>query len=147
MVEFAIRPLDGVMALLAGGRESGMRHRTLGILVIGLMTRDTKRAVQGVVVVDVAVSAGSRRNRVRSSKRKSGLRVVEFSIRPLDGVVALLASRRESGMRHRTLGVVVIVLVTRNTRDIRDVVVVIDVTIRALSWGHRVRTGQRERRL
>jgi hypothetical protein len=37
--------------------------------------------------------------------------MIELAICPLDSVMALLTSRREAGMRHRTLGVVVVVLV------------------------------------
>ena len=62
--------------------------------VILLMTRVAQRAVQRVVVVDVAVSADARRYSVRSGQLEAGAGVVERTINPLRGVVADLARRR-----------------------------------------------------
>src|SRR5436853_174751 len=55
VIELAIGPLHGVMALLAGSREPGMRDRAFCVLIIGLVTRDTGRDRNVVVVIDVAV--------------------------------------------------------------------------------------------
>ena len=95
----------------------------------------------------MAIDASPRRHGVRTSQVKAGLRVIELAIGPLDGVMALLTSSRETRVRHGSRGVVEIVLVARNAGRDRDVVVVVDVAVRALSWGHSMRAGQRKRSL
>ena len=72
--------------------------------------------------------------------------MIELGIRPLDGVVALLAGSRESGVRHGAGGTIEILLMARNARSIRDVVVVVDVAVGARARGNRMRSGQGERR-
>jgi hypothetical protein len=52
------------MALFARCRESSVRHRTLRVLIIGLVTGIARRVGDVVVVVDVAVRANPRWNRV-----------------------------------------------------------------------------------
>ena len=143
MIELTIGPLDRVMTLLAGGREAGMRHRTLRAVVIILMARNAQRAVQVVVIVDVAIRASARRNHMRSGQRPASLRVVEFAIRPVDGVMALFAGGREAGMRHRTRGTVVVIQVARNAGRDRDVVIVVDVAVDAGPRRNHMRTRQR----
>jgi hypothetical protein len=66
-----------------------------------------------------------------TGQRKAGLRVIELAIGPLNGVMALLAGSREAGVRHRRRRFIEIVLVARNARRVRDVVVVVDVAIDA----------------
>ena len=144
VIELAIRPLDGVVALFASRREARMRHRAVGVLVVGLVARNASGDRDVVVVVDVTVGASARRNRMRSRQRPASLRVIEFAIRPLDGVVALLAGCRESRMWHRTVRILEIVLVARNASRDRDVVVVVDVAIGASPRRNRVRASQRE---
>jgi len=143
MIELAIRPLDGVMAEFAGGRETSMGHRTGCIVVIVLVARNASRVRDVVVVVDVAVGASPWRNCMRTGQRESGLRMVEFAIGPLDGVMAVLAGGREARVRHRRLRIVVVGLVTRNARRIGDVVVVVDVAIGACPWRDGMRARQR----
>jgi len=147
VIECRIRPLHRVMAELAGRREARVRHRTFRIVEIGLVARNAQRAVQFVVIVDVAIRASPRRNRMGTRQWKAGLRVIELSIRPLHRVMTLLAGRRETRVRHGTVRVVEIGLVARNARGIRDVVVVVDVAVRALPWRHGVRSGQGKRGL
>ena len=84
------------------------------------------RAVQVVVVVDVAVGARARGNSVDARQREASLRVIELSIRPLHGVMALFAGGREAGVRHRDFRIVVVGLVARNASGIGNVVVVDD---------------------
>jgi len=144
VIEFAIRPLDGVMALLAGGREAGVRYRRLRIVVVGLVTRNASRVRDVVVVVDVTIRARARRDRMRTGQREPSLRVIKLAIGPLDGVVALFAGSGEAGVRHRGLRIVVVGLVTRNAGRVRDVVVVIDVAVGARPWRNRMGTGQRK---
>jgi len=102
------------------------------------------RAVQRVVIVGVAVGALPRRHGVRARQREAGRGVVKLRVSPKHGVVALLAGRRKSGMRHWGGRPVVVVLVATDARGGGDVVVVADVAIGALSWGHSVRSGQRK---
>ncbi len=99
-----------------------------------------------VVVIDVAVRTGSRRNGMRSGQRPAGCRVIENAVHPIARVVALLARRREvcTDVIDRRFRVVVIVLMTAYATGIGDVVVVIDMTICALAWGHGVHASQGE---
>jgi len=76
-------------------------------------------------------------------QREAGLRVIELAIRPLDSVVAELASGREAGVRW-IVGIVVIGLVARNAQVAGQVVVVVDVAVGARPGRNGVRTGQRE---
>ena len=141
VIELAIRPLDGVMALFAGGWEAGMRHGRLRIVVIGLVARNASGVGDVVVVVDVAVGARPWRDGMGTRQRPAGLRVIELAIGPLDCVMALFAGGREAGMRHGSLRIVVIGLMARNASSVRDVVVVVDVAVGARPWRHGVRSG------
>jgi len=144
VVELAIGPLNRVVTQFAGCREAGVRDWTVGILVVGLVTRNARRIRDVVIVVDVAVRASSWWNRMGAGQWESGLGVIELAIRPLDRVMTLLARGRESRVRHRTLRILVVGLVTRNARRIRDVVIVVDVAVRASSWWNRMGAGQWE---
>jgi len=147
VIEGRIRPLHGVMTEFAGGRESRMGHGTVRSVEIFLVAGNAQRTVQLVVVVDVAIRASPWRNRMGARQWETGLRVIELSIRPLHGVMTLLAGRRETRVRHRAVRIVEIGLVARNARGICDVVVVVDVAVRALPRRHGVRPGQGERGL
>ncbi len=114
--------------------------------VILLVARITQRAVQRIVVVDVAVGTQARRHRVRARQSKSSSGVVERTIGPQHRVVAGFASRREAcrDMVHRRQGVGVIVLVARDAGCTGQVVVVVNVAVRALTRRHGVRSRQHE---
>ncbi len=145
VVKRRIHPVDGVMACLAGLREVGGNViRVRSVFEISQVTGDAGCAVQRVIVVDVAVGAQPGRHGVHASQRKSGGGVIEASIGPLHRVVALLASGRESGMRHRSRCRIVVILVATDARRDRDVVVVVDMAVRALPRRNRMRTGQRK---
>ena len=141
MIERCIAPLHRVVACLARSGEPGVRHRTGCAREILLMTRYAERAVQRVVVVDVAIGALPRRHCVRTGKRKSGTRVIKLSVSPLDGVVALFAGRGKSAMRNGTRGSSVVFRVARNAGCDRDVVVVGAVAIGTLPRRHRMGSG------
>ena len=66
VIECCVRPVDRVVAELTGGREAGMGHRAVRVLEIRLMARNAQRAVQVVVVINMAVGASPRRHGVRS---------------------------------------------------------------------------------
>jgi len=147
VVEGRIRPVAGVVALITGLRE--IRRNVIRIrsaLVVLQVAGHARRAVQAVIVVDVAIAASTRRNRVHTCQSKTGCGVIEFTVGPLDRVMALLASRRESRMRYWRCRVVEIGLVTTDARGIRDVVVVVDVAIGASTRRNSMRAGQREAR-
>ncbi len=71
VIELPICPSHRVVALLAGGWKSRMRHRRGGIVVIRLMATQTRRTRDVVVVIDVAIGTLPRRDRVRSGQGKS----------------------------------------------------------------------------
>jgi len=72
MVKGGIGPEDRVMTLLAGLRKAGLRVIGSGrALVILQVARDACRSCEVVVVVDVAVGAGSRRSCMRAREHES----------------------------------------------------------------------------
>ena len=50
-----------------------MRYWRRGIVVVGLMAADARRIRNAVVIVDVAIGAGARRNCVRTGEREARL--------------------------------------------------------------------------
>lgn len=84
------------------------------VLIVGLMAPVAVRRKSRVVVVDMAIHAVPRRNRVRSRQRKCRGVVIERAVRPGDGVVAHLTCRRETQLCvvHRRSRCVVVALVT-----------------------------------
>jgi len=114
--------------------------------VVLLMARIAESAVQRVIVVSVAVSTHPRRDGVRARQLESSRRVIERGVCAEHGVVAGLARCRESRrnvVHWRGRGVVV-VLVARHAGRAGQVVIVVDMTIRALPRGRRVRAAQGE---
>ena len=92
------------MALVAGLRE--IRADVIGIrrsLVVLQVTAHAGRGIEAVVVVDVAIGASPRRNRVQSSKGEPGAVVIERGIEPGAGAVALVAGLRE--VRRDVIGI------------------------------------------
>ena len=148
VIERRARPGRRVVAGLAGGREELRLRRVARIrrvVVIRLMAADAGRRQRRVVVVDVAISALSRRHGVRSGQRKRRVVVIEGRIGPDRRVMAQLALLRESGSH--VIGIRRALEVLRVARDARgavQAVVVVDVAIRALPRRHRVRAGQWE---
>ena len=133
------------MAEFAGRREScGRVRRAGGARVVLLVARITERAIESVVVVNVAVGARARRDSMRTRQRKAGGGVVELAVGPQHGVVALLTCGREPGMRNRRGGAIVVSLVTADARRAGDVVVVVDVAIGTGSGWHGVSAAEWE---
>ena len=150
VVEGAIRPEHGVVADLAGGRESGgnVVHRRGRVVVIGLMARYAGGVGQLVIVVDVALRA-LRAGQVEASQRPTRGRVIKLAIRPQNRVVTQFASCREAGrdVIHRRGGGVVVSLVATHANRVGagQVVIVVDMALRALRAGQ-VESGQRPAR-
>ena len=109
------------------------------------MAGDAGGAGQVVIIVDVAIGAGARRNRVQASQREPGAVVVKRGIQPGAGAVASIASLRE--VRRDVIGIgraLVILHVATHARRGVEAVVVADVAIGADAWRNRVQAGQRE---
>ena len=145
VAEGCIQPTGRAVALLAGLWEV-RRHviRIRRALEILQVTAHASGAGQVVIVVNVAIDALARRHGMRTGQNESGRGVIELAIGPGHRVVTLLASCREPGMRHRRGRRVVVGLMATDAGGYGDVVVVIDVTVRALTRRHGVRSAQRE---
>ena len=81
-----------------------------------------------------------------TSERKPGCGVIELGVGPQNRVVAGLAGGWKScgDVRNWSNRIRVILLVTRNARGVGQVVIVIDMAIRALARRSCVRSGERE---
>ena len=148
VIEVRTRPRGGVMALLTGLRET--RTHVVGIgraLEIFQVAADTRRVRAGQVVVPVHVAAAASQRGMSAHERESSRGMVKCRTSPGSGVVALLTGLREPGAdvigTRRSLEVFQVAADTRGVRA-GEVVVVVDVTLRALYV--RVRAGQREAR-
>jgi len=147
VVEGRVGPQDGVVADFALLRESnGDVIGSGGAVEVRQVARNAGGAVQGVVVVRVAIGAEPRRNSVRSGQRESGGRVIKHSVGPLHCVMAIRAGRRDSrgDVRERRHRVVVVGQVARNAGGVCDVVVIVDVAVGALQRRDGVASGERE---
>ena len=146
MIKRGIRPDQRVMAQLTSGWES--RGRVGGVIrarVVLLVARVTQRAVQVVVVVDVAVGALTWRHRVRTRKWKAGAVVIEGCVEPRRSVVALVAALGK--IRCHVIGIrgpLVILQMARDTCIAGQVVVIVCVAVRTLARWNRVHAGQRK---
>ena len=147
MVEFAVGPKHRVVTLLAGGRESGMRHRRRRRVVVGLVATDAGGRGDVVVVIDVTVRALTRRHGVRSAQREPSGAVVEGCIQPTGRVVTLLTGLREI-RRHviRIRRALEIFQVAGHARGARQVVIAVDVAVGALPRRNRMCAGESEPR-
>ena len=104
MVERGIHPVGGVMAGIARLRE--IRRDVIRVrrpLIVLQVAAHAGCAVQAVVIVDVAIGAGARRNRVQAGEREPGTVVVKRGIQPSAGAVAGIASLRE--VRRNVIGI------------------------------------------
>ena len=148
MIELAVSPGNRVMAAVACRWEfrSDVVHRSSRSVVVVLMATHAGRAGDVVVAVDVTIGAQPRRHGMRPGQCESCAGVIEFAVRPQNGIVAVLAGGREMrcDVVHRTGRRVVVVLMTTHARGARQVVIIVDVAVRALARWNRVRTAQRE---
>ena len=104
VVKRGIEPGAGGVALVAGLRE--IRADVIGIgrsLVVLQVARNAGVRVQVVIVVDVAVGAGARRDRVQCRSAGSRAVVIKRGIEPGAGAVALVAGLRE--VRRHVIGI------------------------------------------
>ena len=104
MIKGGAKPCAGAMALVASLWEvRGDVIRIGRALIVLEMAGHTLCTVQGVVIVNVAIGAGARRDCVQAGERESGAVVVERSVHPVRGVVTLVASLRE--VRSHVIGI------------------------------------------
>ena len=147
MVERRICPRRGVVAEFAGSRVSGGCVRRIGrAVVVLLVARVTQRAVQAVIVIDVAIGTEPRWHGVRARQLEAGSGVVEGAVGPMNRVVASFTGCRKCcrDVIHRRLGGVVIGLMAGYASRAGQVVVVVDVAVGTRPRRHRMRTRQRE---
>ena len=142
VIECRIQPGRSAVARVASLREVP-RHviRVRCALEVGHMAGNTGRAIQGVVIIHVAVDTLPRRHRVHAGQREPGGRVVKFAVGPQHGVMALLARCGEPRVWYRRGRCVEVVLVATDARRVGDGVVVVHVAVRTLSWRHQVCSG------
>jgi len=143
VVELRVRPVAGVMALLASLRE--VRSRVIGIgrpLEVLQVAGYARRTVQCVVIVDMAIRTLARRDGVQSSQHEAGHRMIELGIAPLHRIVAGFARVREPAVWHRSGRRGEIFLVTAETRHRTQGVIVVDMAVGALPRWDRVSSGQ-----
>ena len=96
VIKRCVQPGAGAVTLIAGLRE--VRRDVVRVrraLVVLEMAADAGRSGQVVIVVDVAISALARRNRVESGQRKSRGVVIERRIHPVRCVMTLVTGLRE----------------------------------------------------
>ena len=133
------------MAGVAGRRQIQRDvARIVRALVILEVTGHASCAVQSVVAAHVTIGALARRNSVHPSQYEAGGGMVEFTVAPLHSVMALFARGREAGVRHRAGRAGEILLVTSNACATAQIVIIVDVAVRALAGRNRVSASQKE---
>ena len=128
-------PCRRVVAGLAGSREE-LRlcrvSRIRRVLVIGLVAAIARCRQRGVITVHMAIRTLPWRNRMRTGQRERRVVVVEGRVGPDDRVMTQFARSREARSRMvRVVRARVILLVARIAERAGQVVVVVDVAIRA----------------
>lgn len=144
VIEAGIGPRGRAVADVAGCREADLR--VIGIIrvvVVGLMASDASGvgARQLVVSIHVALLAGQRT--MRASQRPPGRGVIEGAIPPVRRGVTLVARGGEPCLDViRIRGSVVVSLVAVHAGAAGELVIVVDVALRALQ--RNMRAGQRK---
>ena len=106
VIELGVAPLHRIVAGFAGVREPGMRHGSGRAGEIFLVAAETRHRTEGVIVVDMAVGALPRWNRVSPGQIKTCRAVVEpsnFGVQPVVCRMTVLAGGRE--LRFHVAGV------------------------------------------
>ena len=146
MIKLAVGPKRGVMTEFASLRESSRHvvHRRQRSLIVLEVAGDAGCAGQVVVIVSVAVRAQPWRHGVRVREHKSCRRVIKLTVSPQHGVVTLFAGLREvcGNMIHRRQRGLIVLQVARHARRAGQVVVIVDVAVRAQPRRHSVRIAQ-----
>ena len=94
VIELAIRPLHGVVTVFAILGETLVRHGAGRVVEIFLVARNTSRACEVEVVVDVAIRTGAGRVRVPARQRESHRIVIKLRVQPVVRSMALVTGCR-----------------------------------------------------
>jgi len=122
-------------------RVGGVR----GVVVVGLVAVDARRAGQAVIVVYMALQAGQRGMKAGESKPRG--RVIKRRSTPRRCRVASLAGGGETRCQvRRIIGGIVVVLVTRDAGRVGTGQIVIAVYVAEGASHRRVRPSERETR-
>ena len=139
VVKDGVCPDGRVVAEFAGsGKASRGVGRIVRARIVLLVAVVAERAVQGVVVTDMAVDTLPRWHSMRSGQREACGRVIKLGIDPGHSVMAVFAGRREARMGNRSRGGSVVLLVTSVAQGAIQRVVVVDVAVRTLPRRGRV---------
>ena len=146
MVECRIHPVRGVMAAIASLGE--IRTDVVGArrsLVVLQVAAHARRRIQAVIIVDVAIGAGPRRNCMQTREREPSAGMVERGIHPVRGVMAGIASLREVCRDViRVCGPLEVFQVAAHAGCTVQAVVIVDVAVSAGPRWHRVHPSERE---
>ena len=146
MIEGSGLPGRGVVADITGLCESaGHVVGIRGVLEVLEVARDASDAGQVVVVVDVAIGTGARRNGVCPGEREIDGGVVEGCRRPACSRMAGLAGGGEIQRDvARIIRALEVLQVARHAGGVVQSVVTANVAIRALAWRNGVHSRQRK---
>ena len=133
MIEGRARPVGRAVARITRRREAGgCVRRRVGVVVIRLVARDTRRIGRCQAVIAVHVTRGTRHCRVEACQCEAGSRVIECSASPVCRRVALIAGLRESGLCVvRVRSALVVRHVALSACSTRQAVVIVHVALRA----------------
>ena len=150
VIEGRVRPARCVMAILARSREKQRLRRVArigSVVVVGLVASDARRGQRCVVAIDVAIAALPGRHGVQTREGEGGVVVIKDGICPDSGVMADLASRRETRrLVWRIICACPVFLMTRVTQRAVQRVVIVGVAIGADPRWHGVLPRQGEAR-
>jgi len=146
VVELCIGPLHRVVTLLACIGEAAVRHRAHGAGEILLVTGEASAGGQVVIVIDMAIYAQARRNRVASGQKEAGRAVVKLGVQPVVcGVTALTSGRELGGNVVRVGSRLKICQVAGDARRRHDLELAVGaVLVAGIAVNRCVGTGQRE---
>ena len=133
VIESRAGPVCGAMAHVARSREADLRvHRVIRVVVVGLVTGNTRGIGAGQGVVAIHVALGALQGSVRAGQRKSGGRMVEGAAPPVGRGMALIAGLGESRRNViRIGGGLEILQVTLNAGATGQVISIVHVALRA----------------
>lgn len=146
VIECRIQPGGCVVALLATLRKVRRNVVRVGraLIVLEVAANASVRR-QVVVIVGMTVGTLPRRYRMHSCQGEVRIAVIKRCVRPRSGVMALLTGLREvSRDVVRIIRSLIVLQVAGYTCSAAEVVIVVDMTIRALSGRNRMSTAERK---